>query len=44
MALLEPVGATILGIDIFQEVPGPIFAFGAALTLMGILFVVRDRG
>lgn len=44
MALLEPVGATILGIGIFQEIPAPLFAFGAALTLIGILFVVRNKG
>lgn len=44
LALLEPIGATILGISIFQEVPAPLFAVGAALTLIGILFVVRNRG
>jgi len=44
MALLEPVGATILGIGIFQEIPAPLFAVGAALTLIGILFVVRNKG
>jgi drug/metabolite transporter (DMT)-like permease len=44
MALLEPVGATILGIGIFQEIPAPLFAVGAALTLIGILFVVKNKG
>jgi drug/metabolite transporter (DMT)-like permease len=44
MALLEPVGATILGVGIFQEVPGPLLVLGAALTLMGIFFVVRNKG
>jgi drug/metabolite transporter (DMT)-like permease len=43
MALLEPIGATILGISLFQEVPAPIFAFGAALILVGILFIVKNR-
>jgi drug/metabolite transporter (DMT)-like permease len=44
MALLEPVGATILGVGIFQEVPGPLLVLGAALTLIGIFFVVRNKG
>jgi drug/metabolite transporter (DMT)-like permease len=39
--LLEPIGATILGIAIFQEIPGPIFALGAFMILAGIVFVVR---
>ncbi|MGQ9530817.1 MAG: DMT family transporter [Candidatus Bathycorpusculaceae bacterium] len=41
MALLEPVGATILSLILFQEKPAPIFVFGAALILLGILFVVK---
>jgi DME family drug/metabolite transporter len=41
LALLEPIGATILGIAIFQEIPGPIFALGAFMILAGIVFVVR---
>jgi drug/metabolite transporter (DMT)-like permease len=44
MALLEPVGATILGVGVFQEVPGPLLVLGAALTLMGVFFVVRNKG
>jgi len=40
MALLEPIGATALGIAIFQEVPGALFVFGAFLILLGIIFVV----
>jgi drug/metabolite transporter (DMT)-like permease len=44
LAFLEPVGATILGIAAFQEVPGPVFAFGGGLVLVGILFVIRNRG
>jgi drug/metabolite transporter (DMT)-like permease len=41
LALLEPIGATILGIAIFQEIPGPVFAMGAFMILAGIVFVVR---
>jgi len=43
MALLEPVGATILGVATFQEIPGPLFAAGAALILVGVVFVVRNK-
>jgi drug/metabolite transporter (DMT)-like permease len=43
MALLEPVGATILGIAIFQEIPAPIFIAGAALTLVGIFFTIKNE-
>jgi len=39
MALLEPVGATALGILIFTQVPSPIFIVGAALVLTGIVTV-----
>jgi drug/metabolite transporter (DMT)-like permease len=43
MALLEPVGATLLGLVIFQQVPKPLFALGAALVLSGIITVaVRE--
>jgi drug/metabolite transporter (DMT)-like permease len=42
LSLLEPVGATILGIASFQEVPAPIFAFGAGLVLAGIFFIVKQ--
>ncbi len=37
MALLEPLGATLLGIWFFAEVPRPIFALGAILVLTGVL-------
>ncbi len=40
MALLEPVGATILGIVAFLEIPGPIFALGAVFVLTGIFFTI----
>jgi drug/metabolite transporter (DMT)-like permease len=43
MALIEPIGATVLGMALFQEIPAPLFGFGAALTLMGILFVVKQK-
>ena len=43
MALLEPIGATILGIILFQEVPALLFVFGAALILLGIFFVVKEK-
>lgn len=42
LALLEPVGATLLGIAIFREVPAPVFAFGAAMVLAGIFFVIQN--
>lgn len=43
MALLEPIGATILGVFLFQEVPGSFFILGALLILTGILFVIGIR-
>jgi len=43
MALLEPIGATVLGITLFQEIPAPLFVLGAALILIGILFVLRGK-
>ena len=43
MALLEPVGATVLGIIIFSQVPGPVFVLGAAFVLAGILTVAINR-
>jgi len=39
MALLEPVGATLLGVLLFAQIPNPIFILGAALVLTGILTV-----
>ncbi|MEM3553467.1 MAG: DMT family transporter [Candidatus Bathyarchaeia archaeon] len=44
MALLEPLGATSLGIVLFGEWPLPIFAVGTALILAGIVFVSRGEG
>jgi len=43
MALLEPIGATLLGIILFQEIPAYLFVFGAALILLGILFIVKEK-
>jgi drug/metabolite transporter (DMT)-like permease len=43
MALLEPVGATILGVIFFKEIPAYLFILGAALVLFGILFVVKQK-
>ncbi len=44
MALLEPIGATALGIVLFGELPLPIFVLGTALILAGIIFVSRGEG
>jgi len=43
MALLEPVGATFLGIILFREVPAPLFVLGAASILLGVLFIVKEK-
>jgi len=43
MALLEPIGATILAAVLFQEVPGPFFAVGAAIVLAGVLFIGKGK-
>jgi drug/metabolite transporter (DMT)-like permease len=43
MALLEPIGATALGIIIFDEVPASLFVLGAALVLLGVLFIVKEK-
>lgn len=43
MALLEPIGATILGIGLFHEIPEPIFALGAIFILTGIAFILTRR-
>jgi drug/metabolite transporter (DMT)-like permease len=43
MALLEPIGATLLGVAIFQEIPSALFVFGAILILVGIIFVVKHQ-
>lgn len=43
MALLEPVGATVLGIILFHEIPHPLFVLGATLVLTGIFFMVKEE-
>jgi drug/metabolite transporter (DMT)-like permease len=43
MALLEPIGATLLGIAVFSEIPNPFFIVGAFLALCGILSVAIAR-
>ena len=42
MALIEPIGATLLGVILLQEAPAPIFILGACLILLGITFVARQ--
>jgi len=39
LALLEPIGATLLGIALFGEVPGALFILGTFLVLSGIVSV-----
>jgi len=43
MALLEPIGATILGIAIFSETPAFLFVLGASLILVGLVFVAKKE-
>jgi drug/metabolite transporter (DMT)-like permease len=43
MALLEPIGASILAVFLFQEIPALPFILGAVLVLAGVFFVVRGR-
>jgi len=37
LTLLEPVGATLLAVAVFSEVPGPAAAAGGAVTVAGVL-------
>jgi len=39
LALLEPIGATLLGIALFSEIPSVLFVLGAFLVLSGIVSV-----
>ena len=41
MALLEPIGASILGMLLFNEIPSFIFVMGAILVLSGVFLTVR---
>jgi len=43
LALLEPVGASILAAFLFQEIPALPFVLGAVLVLAGVFFVVRGK-
>ncbi|MEM3823747.1 MAG: DMT family transporter [Candidatus Bathyarchaeia archaeon] len=43
MALLEPIGATFLGAVLFSEWPAPLFIFGTALVLLGIIFIAKGE-
>jgi drug/metabolite transporter (DMT)-like permease len=43
MALLEPVGATILGLIFLDEIPAYPFVLGATLVLFGIFFVIKQK-
>jgi len=43
MALLEPIGATLLGIAIFAQVPDAFFVLGAAFVLVGIVSVAVTK-
>lgn len=40
--LLEPVGATVLALIVFAEVPAPLTLIGAAVLLVGVVFTVRS--
>lgn len=42
LALLEPIGATILAAIIFGEIPHPIFIFGGLLILIGVWIVLLE--
>jgi len=43
LALLEPIGATLLGIALFGEIPGSLFVLGAFLVLSGIISVAMKE-
>lgn len=42
LALLEPIGATLLAIILFHEFPGALFVVGAIIVLTGVLLVLRQ--
>jgi DME family drug/metabolite transporter len=42
LALLEPIGATLLGIVLFQEIPVASFLIGAVILLTGVTVVLRQ--
>ena len=43
LALVEPIGASLLGVMFFTEVPTLIFVFGAAVLLAGIFSVAAGK-
>jgi DME family drug/metabolite transporter len=43
MALLEPIGATLIGVALFSEIPKPVFVLGAALMFLGIFSVTTKK-
>ncbi|MEM1537097.1 MAG: DMT family transporter [Candidatus Bathyarchaeia archaeon] len=43
MALLEPIGATALGIILFNEFPAPLFVLGTSLVLLGIISIAKEE-
>jgi len=43
LALLEPIGATLLGIALFGEIPSSLFVLGAFLVLSGIISVAMKE-
>jgi drug/metabolite transporter (DMT)-like permease len=43
MALLEPIGATVLGVLVFAEVPDRRFVLGAVLVIFGLVFVAKEK-
>jgi len=43
MALLEPIGATLLGVAILAQVPDALFVLGAAFVLVGIVSVAVTK-
>jgi len=43
LALLEPIGATLLGVALFVEIPKALFVLGAALVLSGIIAVAFEE-
>jgi drug/metabolite transporter (DMT)-like permease len=43
LALLEPIGATLLGVAVFAEIPDSLFVAGAGLVLCGIFSVAAGK-
>jgi drug/metabolite transporter (DMT)-like permease len=43
VTISEPVGATILAMIIFREVPGPLVILGSVIILTGVFLASRDQ-